>query len=287
MDPDRAQQIDESRSKEASLAKKQAADKRIAREKERAAKKRERIRAEARKEAEERALKKVYRSEEQERIEQSIARTIVRSEATRTIDDSIETPEIDGNKLEIDPREYVIPSASSLPDGSREHRTKYDDARFALHKLNRFAPDRITDYIAIMFEYFDVEPYREDVETTQTRSGMKTNNIQVPNDLPLFSEFGFRAGLTNKDIEQLRLQSERFDHAYEMCSQKQEQILITNMLRGLYPVQAATFSAKNLLGWRNNADVEVSAEVDLNRIVESVSLITEKQSFVDAEVMEA
>lgn len=240
----------------------------------------ERMKSQEYKRAQEAILRKKFRSDARQEIEEKVFEHLIGAQVPTEEKDQPKE-ERQSRDFEYDARDYVAPSINDCPKGSREQRTKYDDLRFKHHKTNRFNDDRVSDYIAIMMEYFDVEPYRQEVETIMTKGGTMTSKpVTKANDLPLFSEFGFKAGLTKSDIEELKSRSERFAHAYELCVEKQEQVLVTNMLMGLYGPQASTFTAKNLLGWRNDSQIEMTADFDINQVMQDVQKSNNDEDFM-------
>ncbi len=187
--------------------------------------------------------------------------------------------------VDLNPRVHVIPSKVYNKDSDlqlgREESLIIDNDQFDVKLKERFRDDMITEYIDIMFTMFDIDPYYEREKKIKGKNGQVMYEREtVPNDLPLFSEFGFRAGLTEADIDTLKKGNERFAHAYEMCREKQEYILVTNMLLGLYRSQPGVFAAKNLLGWRNEDRVDVTGKLDMSSIINDV-VRSNDDDFVD------
>jgi len=199
-------------------------------------------------------------------------------------DESIEIVRAEGKanwEVEEDPRMAVIPSALLCPGEDRAQRTNFDNIQFAINQESKFLEDRISDYIAVMIDFFDREPYYEKETALIDKNGTTSYKVEtIPNDLPTFSEFGFAVGLSSDDIEILKTSSPRFNHAYKLCQEKMEFILSTNMLQGLYASQASTFAAKNLLGWRNETSVNIDGNVGIGEILEGI-IAEEGDDFVE------
>lgn len=179
-----------------------------------------------------------------------------------------------------DPRVHVIPSKLYCKNATTSEQNQYDETWFKSKATEKYSNQKITQYISIMFMIFDIEPYYEVTKTIKDKSGIKTETELRPNDLPLFSKFGFETGLTKSEIQHLYEGNSRFAQAYDMCLEKQEQILITNMLLGLYGSNASAFTAKNLLGWKSEESVDVTGKLDVANLINRVISDTRVEDFM-------
>ncbi len=169
--------------------------------------------------------------------------------------------------------EALLKLASSTVHGgslSMKERVALDSSQFEIKQKEALSEKKITDYIKKLFEIFDIEPYHQHKKTITDQKGTRVITELIPNPLPQFSRFRFEAGLTRDEMEQLRNKYERFNHAYEMCKEMQEYILVTNMTMGLYTSQPSIFTSKNLLGWRNEDKVDVSGQLNLGTLIKEI-----------------
>lgn len=87
------------------------------------------------------------------------------------------------------------------------------------------------------------------------------NGIQLfGNDLPLLSSFAARIGVHRDTLHEWAEKFPDFSDALKRAKDLQEQMLVTNGLKGLYNPSFAVFAAKNILGWRDRPKEEVFNE---------------------------
>ncbi len=127
-----------------------------------------------------------------------------------------------------------------------------------------------TEYYAAMprdlIAYFDVAPF-ENVEYKNE----KTGKIEYATKLnPLPTKAGFAAKIkicrttllsyaTMIDTDGYLVHPE-FAAAYELVGDMQEHLLVTNTLMGEYQPSFAIFTAKNLLGWKDSKDLNITGD---------------------------
>jgi len=229
------------------------------------------------------------------RIREQIKKEYMPDEKDKKQDDKVTTEEIVSitgkakDKFDTDPRSHLIPSimyGKGILD--KKHAVAIDDEQFELSCSIKFSESKVSEYINKMIEYFDIEPYCEIENKVVTRDddgniisekivGYETR----PNRLPLFSRFGFKVGLTSDDINKLKRENKRFEQAYKLCVQMQEYILVTNMLLGLYGSNTSIFTAKNLIGWKNESNVDLSGNIDMGTLLERVMENNDDDKFIE------
>ena len=188
------------------------------------------------------------------------------------------------HEVEVDPRLNIIPSSLHCRSHSATMRNKYDDEIFQTKQNQKYSDRKISDYIETMFVFFDIEPYYETIKEYTDKNGIKhVDRVMQPNDLPLFSKYGFEMGLTSDDIKELCNQYPRFKNAYELCHQKQEEILATNMLLGLYTSNTSVFAAKNLINWKNDSSVDTKDGAEIGRLLNAVLASANENKFIDSD----
>ena len=104
-----------------------------------------------------------------------------------------------------------------------------------------------------MVAFFDREPYETVTITSHSRNGTETTKEErVANDLPTIAAFSAKVKLNRDTLLKWSKIHPEFGEAYAKAVALQEKILITNGLHGLYATSFAIFTAKNILGWRDN-----------------------------------
>lgn len=83
---------------------------------------------------------------------------------------------------------------------------------------------------------------------------------KVVPELPLFGAFAVSIGVTHDTLlEWIKVHPE-FSVAYSKAKQLQETHLVQNTICGLYNSPFAIFTAKNILGWRDQQDIKHSGD---------------------------
>jgi len=137
-----------------------------------------------------------------------------------------------------------------------------------------------------LLEYFSTNPYRTGITVDKYSNESET---RIANDLPLLGKFA---------VDELHVCQETFRawadkypeiaQAYNKAKDLQEYILITNSLLGLYNSRTAIFAMKNLLGWRDKIDSNVSGELSVTSLMGKISesnngkdLISQRNDAID------
>jgi hypothetical protein len=117
------------------------------------------------------------------------------------------------------------------------------------------------EYCDEIVEYFNKEPYfeREIVKTDKKGNTYEAYEF-VANDLPLFGKFASDIGVTHDTLLEWVKVHPEFSLAYKKAKTLQEHMLAINGLKGLYSTPFAIFTAKNILGWRDQQDIKHSGD---------------------------
>ena len=129
-----------------------------------------------------------------------------------------------------------------------------------------------------LIEYFSVEPYS--VKTIVDRFGNE-NETRAANDLPLIGKFAVDELQVDKAT--FRSWADKYPEIAQARSKAkdlQEYILITNSLLGLYNSRTAIFAMKNLIGWRDKIDQNISGELSVTSLMNTISQSNMKEDLI-------
>ena len=126
-------------------------------------------------------------------------------------------------------------------------------------------------YVQMMEDYFNREPY--------TIKHTKKGAILVPCAFPTYSGFASKIGIDRHTLKTWAeaknkdgtLKHPDFSTTYKIAKCHQARILIENGLLGLYPANFAIYTAKNVLGWRDNPKTKHSGNGDKPNETKSLS----------------
>lgn len=150
-------------------------------------------------------------------------------------------------------------------------------------------------YTEKLLEYFDREPYSEELKRIITKSG---DVIEVPmdvaSDFPTLAGFAVSIGVhrdtlhewANAKAEDGELKYQDFSDAYKRAKDFQENFIATNGMRGLVNPAFAIFTAKNVLGWRDKHPGEEDKVVVNNFPKESLSDLKARAKAIAREIMD-
>lgn len=119
----------------------------------------------------------------------------------------------------------------------------------------------LSKYCDEIVTFFEREPYRE-VEVVHTnKDGSKWSTFEdKPNDLPFLSDFAHSIGVNSDTLVEWSKVHAEFSVAYKKAKALQESMLATNGLRGLYAQPFAIFTAKNIAGWRDRTETDITTK---------------------------
>lgn len=138
-------------------------------------------------------------------------------------------------------------------------------------------------YVEELIKFFDVEPYYElpILDDKGNTVGIK----HIPNKFPTLARFATKVGVTRETLwdwatstnEDGSLKYPDFSNAYKRAKDFQEAILAEGTMAGAFQANFAIFTAKNVLGWRDKVEQEISGPN--GKELKAVELI-----FVDSDV---
>jgi hypothetical protein len=120
------------------------------------------------------------------------------------------------------------------------------------------------EYADQLLAYFDKEPFER--LPTYDKQGNEVGVQTVPNKFPTLARFATMIGVTRETLhdwatktnENGELKFPNFSYAYKRAKEYQEAILVEGALCGAYQANFSIFTAKNVLGWRDKTEQEVT-----------------------------
>ena len=107
-----------------------------------------------------------------------------------------------------------------------------------------------------LLSFFDVPAFHV---TEVTKRDGSVSLVETAAELPTFAAFAKQLGTTCEVLKSWEKAHPAFHEAAQKARDLQGNILIQNSLRGNYSSSFAVFTAKNLLGWKDGKDENVSA----------------------------
>lgn len=110
-------------------------------------------------------------------------------------------------------------------------------------------------YCEMLLDFFNGPAFT--ITETQKRDGSIVL-LETAAELPTFAGFAKKIGCTCAQLRSWEEKHPAFKYACEQARDRQGNILLQNSLRGNYASSFAVFTAKNLLGWKENKDAPTS-----------------------------
>lgn len=131
-------------------------------------------------------------------------------------------------------------------------------------KVHAGAPTKYDKkYCKEILDYFDIEPHFETPVTITYKDGTTKEEIKLmPSDLPTLAGFAVKLGVHRDTLNEWASVHKEFSVAIKQAKECQEHILTTNGLQGLYAQPFAIFTAKNVVGWRDKTDTDITTKGD-------------------------
>lgn len=107
-----------------------------------------------------------------------------------------------------------------------------------------------------LLAFFDVPAFH--VTEVQKRDG-SVALVETAAELPTFAAFAKHLGTTCEVLKNWESTHPAFHEAAQKARDLQSNILIQNSLRGNYSASFAVFTAKNLLGWQDGKEDNLSS----------------------------
>lgn len=120
------------------------------------------------------------------------------------------------------------------------------------------------EYVEKLIKFFDVEAYRE--MPILDKEGNTVAMKAIPNKFPTLARFATILGVSRDTLhewssatdEDGNLKHPDFSDAYKRAKEFQEAILVEGAMAGAFQANFSIFTAKNVLGWRDKIEQEVS-----------------------------
>lgn len=125
-----------------------------------------------------------------------------------------------------------------------------------------------------LIKYFDIEPY-EVVTLKDAKGGERTELIATK--FPTLARFAAKIGVTRETLhdwatsknDEGQLNHPDFSYAYKRAKDFQEALLVEGAMAGAFQANFSIFTAKNVLGWRDKTETEITGNafainIDLN-----------------------
>lgn len=122
------------------------------------------------------------------------------------------------------------------------------------------------EYIKKLLDYFDIKAYEDKVKLKTFKDGStEKTEYREANAMPQLAGFARKIKVCRDTInEWSKPENARkypgFSDALKRAKDCQEDILITNGVLGLYPTGSFAFTAKNVIGWRDNYGVDMTTK---------------------------
>ena len=138
------------------------------------------------------------------------------------------------------------------------------------------------EYADNLIEFFSVQAYREFPLLNDKGEVIGMKN--VPNKFPTLARFATISGVSRDTLYEWstatlddgNLKHPDFSYAYKRAKEFQEAILVEGAMAGAFQANFSIFTAKNVLGWRDKIDQEITG-------ADGASLLAGLQvSFVEA-----
>lgn len=122
------------------------------------------------------------------------------------------------------------------------------------------------EFVDMIIEFFSQSPTKE--VTVRDAKGNETTQT-LPGQFPTLARFATNIGVTKdtlhdwataKDIHTGELKHPEFSSAYKKAKDLQEANLVEGTIAGAYNSTFAIFTAKNVLGWRDKIEQEITGK---------------------------
>ena len=124
------------------------------------------------------------------------------------------------------------------------------------------------EYCKAIIDFFNEEPYTVQKGFIKYKNGdEREDGKEVANDIKFFSDFAREIGVNQDTLHEWKKNYPEFSEAFKTAKGLQKRNLVINGLKGLYSPAAFIFTAKNILGWRDRTETELSGGVKLSPIV--------------------
>lgn len=117
------------------------------------------------------------------------------------------------------------------------------------------------EYCQQIIEYFTIEPYRTITEVTTYKDGTtKETEREVANDMRFFEGFARKLDICVSTLYVWKDEHPEFLQAYKKAQEIQESHWKVCSLKNLYAQPFTIFMGKNIFGWRDKQDHEITGK---------------------------
>lgn len=114
-------------------------------------------------------------------------------------------------------------------------------------------------YCEEILSFFDVEKTKIILEKFYYKNGEeKEKEVEVANELPTIQRFCHNIGINKSTLHEWVKKHKEFTDAYKKAKDLQEDMWLTNSLKGLYPGAFTIFAGKNMFGWRDKTETDIT-----------------------------
>lgn len=119
------------------------------------------------------------------------------------------------------------------------------------------------EYVDELIRFFDISVYT--IKTTYDKEGNEKTE-KVLNPFPTLARFATKIGVTRETLHDWataklpngELKHPDFSYAYKRAKDYQEALLVEGAIGGMYQANFSIFTAKNVLGWRDKTEQEIT-----------------------------
>lgn len=116
------------------------------------------------------------------------------------------------------------------------------------------------EFVEDIIKYFDVEPFEVRTITHTKRNGESWETEEdVANPLPTLAGYAAKTGVHRDTLHEWSKKYPDFSDAIRRCKEMQYNMLVANGLKGLYAQPFAVFTAKNILGWTDRQETDITS----------------------------
>jgi hypothetical protein len=118
-------------------------------------------------------------------------------------------------------------------------------------------------YCKQILEYFEIEPSQfKDITITYKDGSTKECTEEEASPLPTFRKFARKIGVYHDTLLDWCKKFPEFSSSYNRAKEAQKEFVIENALRDNYSGYFAGLMMKNMFGWRDKNETELSGKVE-------------------------
>ena len=120
-------------------------------------------------------------------------------------------------------------------------------------------------YCQKIIEYFSVEHFEDKLVSRVTGKNdyKKEEFKETANPLPFITQFARKIGVATSQLFVWEKTYPEFREALTCARELQQEMLVSNAMKGLYQPHFTIFSAKNMIGWKDKTEIEHGATDEL------------------------